>query len=809
VVDGKPGPLVAKLKKAISKFGNEHIFILTARPQQAASAIYKFMKDLGLEIPIENITGLEDGRPDAKAEWIITKAAEGYNDFYFVDDAYKNVQAVQKILDVVDVNSKVRQVQFSKTDLDTEMNNILFETSGVNAKTNVSDAAAKSKGSQIKSSWWLPPGAEDFVGLVYQFLGKGELGNKQYRFFKETLFDPFSRAIMKINSAKQVYLNALKELKKAEPVVVSELNNDLGYGPFSISDGIRVYVWNKLGYEIPGLSQKDLNGILKAIEQNHGYKAFGNGLMKITKDKGYIKPDENWVVGNVAKDINDLTMRDSRKVYLKEWIDNKNIIFSKKNLNKIESIYGTDFREALEDILWRMENGTNRKFGNNKLVNRFSNWVNNSVGAIMFFNMRSAVLQTISMVNFINWSDNNPLKAGEAVANWDQYVKDFVYIFNSDMLKQRRAGLQTDVNEAEIAAAVKGKNGNPAALLKSLLRLGFTPTQMADSFAIASGGASMYRNRINTYISEGMSKEQAEQQAFQDFADVAEETQQSARPDLISQQQAGPLGRLILAFQNTPMQYMRLTKKAYLDLINGRGDQKTNISKMVYYTFVQNLVFSSLQSALFAVLFEEDEEEKDEILDKKGARIVNNMLDTVLRGGGVYGAGISTIKNILLKFKQQEEKGFMADHTYTLIEFANLSPPVGSKLRRVYSGIQEYRFNKDIMSEYGFDLRNPAYNAVGNVVSGFTNVPLDRVFNKLNNVRASLNNQNATWQRIANFMGWNTWDVGSVADPNREKIKEKVKKDKLRDKSKNPNKSSKSRDAARKRALENYKKRKK
>ena len=72
-----------------------------------------------------------------------------------------------------------------------------------------------------------------------------------------------------------------------------------------------------------------------------------------------------------------------------------------------------------------------------------------------------------------------------------------------------------------------------------------------------------------------------------------------------------------------------------------------------------------------------------------------------------------------------------------------------------------------------------------------------------------MNNQNATWQRIANFMGWNTWDLGSVADPNRAKLKEKVKKDKLRDKSRNPNKYNKSKDEARKRALENYKKRKK
>jgi hypothetical protein len=40
-------------------------------------------------------------------------------------------------------------------------------------------------------------------------------------------------------------------------------------------------------------------------------------------------------------------------------------------MNKIEAIYGTRFREALEDILYRMENGTNRNFGTEQIGQRF------------------------------------------------------------------------------------------------------------------------------------------------------------------------------------------------------------------------------------------------------------------------------------------------------------------------------------------------------------------------------------------------------------------------------------------------------
>ena len=117
------------------------------------------------------------------------------------------------------------------------------------------------------------------------------------------------------------------------------------------------------------------------------------------------------------------------------------------------------------------------------------------------------------------------------------------------------------------------------------------PTQIADSFAIASGGATFYRNRVNSLLKEGMSKKDAETQAFQDFREISEESQQSSRPDRISAQQAGPLGRIILAFANTPAQYARLIQKAASDLKNGRGDAKTNVSKILYYGMIQNDTF--------------------------------------------------------------------------------------------------------------------------------------------------------------------------------------------------------------------------
>ena len=49
---------------------------------------------------------------------------------------------------------------------------------------------------------------------------------------------------------------------------------------------------------------------------------------------------------------------------------------------------------------------------------------------------------------------------------------------------------------------------------------------MADSFAIANGGASFYRNRVNSYIKQGLTEEEAKSKAFIDFKELTEEAQQ-------------------------------------------------------------------------------------------------------------------------------------------------------------------------------------------------------------------------------------------------------------------------------------------
>ena len=780
---GIDGPLLQKMKNQIKKYGPENVFVLTARPQDAATAIDGWLKSKGVNIPFKNITGLADSRGQAKADWMLEKFAEGYNDMYFVDDALSNVTAVREVLDQLDIKSKVVQakIQFSKT-APLEFNDILEQSKGVPAGKKFSVAEARKRGASKSSfTFFVPPSAEDFKGLLYHFLGKGRQGDAHAKFFKENLLDPFAKASREWNTYKQNMSNEYKALKKKFKNVGKVLNKKVKGTSFTNDAAIRVYLWDKAGFEIPGLAKLTQEKLVKHVNGNPELKAFAEGLSVISRvPQGYIEPNSYWVVESIASDLANTVNKIGRPDFFSDWINNKNVIFSPENLNKIEAIYGTGFKNELEKILYRMETGQNRTTGKDAQVNKFLDWINGSVGAVMFFNMRSSSLQTISMVNFINASDNNIFKAAAAFANQPQFWKDFSYIFNSDMLKQRRAGLQIDVSASELTKAFNDGRSKPQAIIAYLLEKGFTPTQLADSFAIAMGGAPFYRNRVKKYIKDGMNQKQAEDQAFLDFQEVAEETQQSSRPDLISNQQAGPLGRLVLAWGNTPMQMTRIQKKKLSDLINRRRipgytqaqSDAANISGIIYYGVIQNLWFGALQTGLMFMLFGwNDDDEKQEKLE---LRVANGALDTLLRGTGIYGAAISTLKNVLLKWREERKKGWNRENLNIAQEAINLSPPMGTKMRKIMNAIKTEQYNKGVSKEIGFRIENPNLSIATNWVEALTNAPVARLLNKANNLEEAITGNHELWQRIALVSGWSKWSIG-VEDEELEAAKFKAK----------------------------------
>ena len=695
---------------------------------------------------------------------------------------YKNIDFNKE--NHIEYNTAGSPVKRSISDVDINRMNDMISETGKITKEEISEVTASRLGrTKGKFRFFIPPSADDFMGHMYYMLRKSEIGNEDLEFIKEKLIKPFTKGQAAFDTYKLQTLAQFREFKKLIrkiPKAKLSSKNDLG---FTNEEAVRVYIWNKQGVDIPGISKNEISSLVKLVEGNADLLSFaGNVSNLLAAQGGYPSPQENWFGGSITIDVLEHINEISRKEFFAEFIEASENFFGKLNnrgeiqgpiANKLRAAYGDNYVESLSDILYRMKNGRGREFGKNKLVNQLNNWISNSVGAVMFLNARSALLQQVSLVNFINLSDNNPIKFAAAIANTKQYWADYLALLNSDYLVQRRSGIKIDVNQDELVKAAESGRNPVQSVISLILKKGFVLTTWGDSHAIATGGAAFYRNRINTYLNDGLSQAEAEEKAFNDFKELAEESQQSSRPDRISKQQASTIGRLVLAWANTPMQYARITKKAALDLINGRGDWKTNTSKLIYYGAIQNLMFTYLQQGLFAMIFDgEDEEEED--MDKYGFAF-NSMADGFLRGLGFGGAVVATSKNMVLEAIDQA-KG-RGDYDEVVWEALKLSPPLGSKISKARAVGRTFGWKQErekVFTE-GFSLDNPAFEAVGKAVSATTNIPLDRVVRKLDNITYPVRHDVEFWQAAALYLGWGQWELGLKDVKKHEKQKQKPK----------------------------------
>ena len=189
-------------------------------------------------------------------------------------------------------------------------------------------------------------------------------------------------------------------------------------------------------------------------------------------------------------------------------------------------------------------------------------------------------------------------------------------------------------------------------------------------------------------------------------------------------------------------------------------------------------------------LFNDDDKELDPEKDKAKPKTTNErligvadgVLDTILRGTGFLGGIISTLKNMTNKYLDEKDKDFKADYAKVMLEGANISPPIGSKLRKVYTGLQQTKFEKDLIAERGWGVMQdgrvhlgPMYSVTGKLAEAGTNFPMDRLVNKIENVSQAMNSQNQAWQRVAVGVGFTPYSVGIEDTKGDENIRAKAK----------------------------------
>ena len=182
------------------------------------------------------------------------------------------------------------------------------------------------------------------------------------------------------------------------------------------------------------------------------------------------------------------------------------------------------------------------------------------------------------------------------------------------------------------------------------------------------------------------------------------------------------------------------------------------------------MIFLGMQQALFAAYWDEDADEND--ITTKHLKIGNGLLDSILRGSGMGGVVVSTLKNTILKYMEESKKGWKGNEAKVLIEGLKLSPPVGSKAQKVYSAMLERKFNKG-------SILKPSLLAT----EGLTNIPFHEFYEMIESGMYMSSEDLEDWQKIAIALGYPEWQVNY--DPKKpEKIVKlyKRKKKKLKKK---------------------------
>ena len=139
---------------------------------------------------------------------------------------------------------------------------------------------------------------------------------------------------------------------------------------------------------IPGISKKDQAELSKYVSDNAELQVFADQLIAIQKGDQYAAPKEGWPAGTITTDMLKGLNTIKRAKYLEQWQRNADVIFSEKNLNKLEAAYGKPYRLAMENMLQRMKSGRNRNFQGDTLTGKLTDWITDSIGTTRNINKR-------------------------------------------------------------------------------------------------------------------------------------------------------------------------------------------------------------------------------------------------------------------------------------------------------------------------------------------------------------------------------------------------------------------------------------
>jgi hypothetical protein len=506
-----------------------------------------------------------------------------------------------------------------------------------------------------------------------------------------------------------------------------------------------------------------------------------------------------------------------------------NGIFDKKVWRNLEAIYGkkyvANFKENFNDnLLGRSMKNPNQ--------NIYSNWLNRASSVTMFVNIPSAIGQTISSFNFAFDAKDESLLM-EYVRNMGKplHDKDFYDSYRKVSaalwIKARMKGNLSSQELREIA----NNTSQLSLMVNDLLSKGYTPTRYVDAFAITAGGTPFYmaiRDRqyamYRKTLPEKQAMEKAEGDALFALYKTANFSQQSSEQFALSKEQKNIITRQLLTFGSVNLQYNRIVVRAIRDIFNNRGNLTNNLAKIVFYMFLQNIVFQIYSKGLSYIVGqlrgEDDDEEIKRAYRESYAKVANSTFDTALRGFGAFGAITAVAKNAIydmvvnaahrkLEREKREEREWakevgadtkIADELESdLIEFLVEMGESRERISKLRGNKIVFESVRNLLPNFGTKMkslekttdmfgRGEIVGATSEGLQFLTNAPTGRIYTLYEQVQLGLSDNLSAYERLLGLVGiFRKYDFmeSERKEQQREEEAEKLMKDAERERKKN------------------------
>jgi hypothetical protein len=180
-------------------------------------------------------------------------------------------------------------------------------------------------------------------------------------------------------------------------------------------------------------------------------------------------------------------------------------------------------------------------------------------------------------------------------------------------------------------------------------------------------------------------------------------------------------------------------------------------------------------------LSEKEKEAKYNDFEKRLDRIGTSTFQGILTGSGLPGKVAVTAYNTVREAVKQYDKEYAGKDFFPILNKAlSISPTLGSKVSRMGRNWNSLIFSdftkrgKEIKNLYGpFDPQSPNNKAYLSMLGTATNIPLDRIIQKMENIQGILNENNENWEKVAMFFGAPKWSLQN-SEENRASMDERI-----------------------------------